>query len=704
MITAIETQGRYGNGTGREFVAEYMIDYLRPGSKWIRYTNRTGHTIMTGNSDTTTSVMRELNPPLFASKLRIVPHSKQTRTICLRTELHGCAHRDGLLYYSTIPGGSRVGEVDFRDTTFENTDLYTDTGIKKVFEALYYSEGMVTLLFEFDQLRNFSEIVLVAYGRLSNIDVIFSADGTNFSLSSQISSLSRSSANSTSKRNDYRIPLHKRMAKKIRVTIWFANDWIFLTEIHFSSVYFNESITTVTLQEETMFTRKSVYSAIGLLALLTLLTVTSCIALMRRRKAEDKFNGFEEDIRKSLIITQVRGKTATEVLSSRHPPPHIMSNLYSTTKTTSTRLHINAYFVKDSCKRIVYNVDIYSLSSKSASPKFGAATWNDFHFPPPPSAPSSFSLLSNKHRCIEAFLVDSYVKLVGKQREDRLAEKIIKIPSSTLQLGADLGQGKHTIVRECYVPTLGNVAYKTAKDRDSFYARNALFDELKTLTFTKNPHIVRLLATDDSGGLLLELAVEGNVRQYLQSQTVVLPTTQLLGICADVCEGMRYLESLGLVHGHLSPTNILIDENSRAKVASPRGPSHHAQLRYSAPESILKVKLPQFTVQQPPFDSKNLRMPFRRAPMFGRLLLAVGKSLKLPAQEHPSTSLSNTDVVENAQRMLAGYDDVAALTFTECVPRGVRNVFVRCFDVDPQARPSFAHISYFMSKYYVAPA
>ncbi|VDO90752.1 unnamed protein product [Haemonchus placei] len=237
IITAIETQGRYGNGTGREFVAEYMIDYLRPGSKWIRYVNRTGHTIMTGNSDTTSAVMRVLNPPLFASKLRIVPHSKQTRTICLRAELHGCLHKDGLLYYATIPGGSRVGNVDFRDTTFENTDLYTETGIKRGLGLLsdgyiaesspfdesnqngswigwsrHHTEGMVTLLFEFDQLRNFSEIVLVAYGRLSNIDVIF--------------------------RNDYRIPLHRRMAKKIRVTLWFANDWIFLTEVHFSSGLF----------------------------------------------------------------------------------------------------------------------------------------------------------------------------------------------------------------------------------------------------------------------------------------------------------------------------------------------------------------------------------------------------------------------------------------------------------------------------------
>lgn len=41
---------------------------------------------------------------------------------------------------------------------------------------------------------------------------------------------------------------------------------------------------------------------------------------------------------------------------------------------------------------------------------------------------------------------------------------------------------------------------------------------------------------------------------------------KLLGFCADVCEGMRHLESLGLIHGHLTPCNILLSGGLRAKV------------------------------------------------------------------------------------------------------------------------------------------
>lgn len=106
VITAIETQGRFGNGTGREYATEYMVDYLRPGSKWIRYKNRTGHTVifilfpsrttfqyMSANLDTTTAVFRALDPPITASRLRIVPHSKSTRTVCLRAEIYGCPQK-----------------------------------------------------------------------------------------------------------------------------------------------------------------------------------------------------------------------------------------------------------------------------------------------------------------------------------------------------------------------------------------------------------------------------------------------------------------------------------------------------------------------------------------------------------------------------------------------------------------------------------
>ena len=135
LVSEVETQGRFGNGTGREFVSAYRIgeealhthtietrsctaDYWRPGStRWLRWTSRSGDELLDGNTDTTSAVRRRFEPPLVASKVRIVPYSQQPRTACLRLELYGCRYKcrrrelrecwlqaganlDGLLSYS----------------------------------------------------------------------------------------------------------------------------------------------------------------------------------------------------------------------------------------------------------------------------------------------------------------------------------------------------------------------------------------------------------------------------------------------------------------------------------------------------------------------------------------------------------------------------------------------------------------------------
>lgn len=48
VISAVQTQGRFGNGQGQEYAEVYMIDYWRPGStKWIRWRSRSGDEVRT---------------------------------------------------------------------------------------------------------------------------------------------------------------------------------------------------------------------------------------------------------------------------------------------------------------------------------------------------------------------------------------------------------------------------------------------------------------------------------------------------------------------------------------------------------------------------------------------------------------------------------------------------------------------------------
>uniref|UniRef100_A0AC34GGZ1 F5/8 type C domain-containing protein n=1 Tax=Panagrolaimus sp. ES5 TaxID=591445 RepID=A0AC34GGZ1_9BILA len=206
IVQGIETQGRYGNGTGAEYVNEYYIDYFRFGAQWIRYKNRTGHSLLAGNWDTTTAVLQILDPPIIASKIRIVPHSEQTRTMCLRVELHGCEDFENLIAYSL----NREGSGDLRDRIFEDTkDVDTIMGGRKGFGILtdgiiasnspYDSFGRpwtnstwigwshnstfgkIIVIFEFDKIKNFTDVELFAWGEpIDLVEVEFSKDGNAF--------------------------------------------------------------------------------------------------------------------------------------------------------------------------------------------------------------------------------------------------------------------------------------------------------------------------------------------------------------------------------------------------------------------------------------------------------------------------------------------------------------------------------------------
>jgi discoidin domain receptor family protein 2 len=46
--------------------------------------------LLTGNRNTYMAEKNGLDPPIIASKIRILPFSHHVRTVCMRIELHGC--------------------------------------------------------------------------------------------------------------------------------------------------------------------------------------------------------------------------------------------------------------------------------------------------------------------------------------------------------------------------------------------------------------------------------------------------------------------------------------------------------------------------------------------------------------------------------------------------------------------------------------
>ena len=238
------------------------MDYFRFGAQWIRYKNRTGHSLLTGNWDTTTTVLQHLDPPIIASKIRIVPHSEQTRTMCLRLELHGCEDGDALIAYSL----NREGSGEFRDRIFEDTKAVdTIMGGRKGFGLLtdgiiasnaphdsagrpYTNSswigwshnstfGKIILIFEFERVKNFTDVELFAWGEpIDIVEVEFSQDGNAFSPEDSVQS--RYPFDSEAQKPgpySIRVPLPNRSGKFVRIRLNFQGKWIYLTEVDFNT-------------------------------------------------------------------------------------------------------------------------------------------------------------------------------------------------------------------------------------------------------------------------------------------------------------------------------------------------------------------------------------------------------------------------------------------------------------------------------------
>ncbi|XP_042211564.1 discoidin domain-containing receptor 2-like [Homarus americanus] len=258
VISATESQGRFGNGRGAEFVENYMLEYWRPGvNNWYTYKRWDSEKILKGNVNTYMVVKNELIPPILASKIRFVPFSPHPRTVCMRVEVIGCPYTDGLVSYSMPQGQARGVEVDLLDLSYDGTTteglLYgglgqlhdgivgdhnfrSDIGHGKGYEWVGWkneSHRPIEILCEFDVVRNFSSIHVFANNmHTKDVQVFSRAQRIYFSgteeyhyMQDQVSEYGR----------NVTIKLHQRMAKYVKIQLFFQAKWILISEIFFLS-------------------------------------------------------------------------------------------------------------------------------------------------------------------------------------------------------------------------------------------------------------------------------------------------------------------------------------------------------------------------------------------------------------------------------------------------------------------------------------
>ncbi|GLH05397.1 Discoidin domain-containing receptor 2 [Gryllus bimaculatus] len=212
-VTAVQTQGRFGNGMGQEYAEAYMLEYWRPGlDRWLRWRDRRAKELLQGNSNTYTVVEQRLEPPVLASRVRFVPYSEHLRTVCMRVELLGCRWTEGLLSYAMPQGAQRGPGLDLRDRLYDGRDEggRLSGGLGQLsdgrrgadlfrLDQQAHAKGSewvgwrndsaallgrpVEITFEFDHVRNFSAMFLHTSNLYSKDVQVFSHAKVYFSVS-----------------------------------------------------------------------------------------------------------------------------------------------------------------------------------------------------------------------------------------------------------------------------------------------------------------------------------------------------------------------------------------------------------------------------------------------------------------------------------------------------------------------------------------
>ncbi|XP_039287314.1 discoidin domain-containing receptor 2 [Nilaparvata lugens] len=291
VITAVETQGRFGNGQGQEYAEAYLLEYWRPRlGKWVRYRNNKGEEVMMGNSNTYLEAKRELDPPMWASKVRFFPYSFHMRTVCMRVELYGCPWTEGIVSYSMPQGDKRGSGWEFFDATYDgHWDVELQRGLGQLtdsklgpdsFKNAYYDfdrgQGWVgwrndsrkgrpvEITFEFDQVREFTSVHLYCNNEFTKDIQVFSEVQIMFSIGGKIFVDTPITYTYMEDRifeyaRNVSIKLHHRIGRFVKLRLHFSANWIMISEVIFDSVIAHGNFTAEKLPSENNMNANDIY-------------------------------------------------------------------------------------------------------------------------------------------------------------------------------------------------------------------------------------------------------------------------------------------------------------------------------------------------------------------------------------------------------------------------------------------------------------
>ncbi|XP_052789716.1 discoidin domain-containing receptor 2-like isoform X2 [Mya arenaria] len=262
--------------------------------------------------------------------------------------------------------------------------------------------------------------------------------------------------------------------------------------------------------------------------------------------------------------------------------------------------------------------------------------------------------------------------------------------------------GEYMMARRKSGPVLVSVKIlrKNAEDR----ARSDFHREMKVMSMLKDPNIVRVLGvctTEEPLCMIVEYMKYGDLNQFLLEHVpetqIPTPNAKVLSygclvyMASQIASGMKYLESLNMVHRDLATRNCLVGSYCTIKI-SDFGMSRSLYsadyyriegravlpIRWMGWESIL---LGKFTTKS---DVWSFAVTLWEILTFAR--------------EQPFEGLTDEEVISNAGHYYRNDNEHVVLSHPPNCPKEIYDLMCECWNRQESERPSFREINMFLCR------
>jgi len=305
-----------------------------------------------------------------------------------------------------------------------------------------------------------------------------------------------------------------------------------------------------------------------------------------------------------------------------------------------------------------------------------------------------------------------------------LEHAVVQFPRENLQFVDVLGEGQFGEVHLCEAVNVDGyisdeyfmnrasahtpkvlVAVKMLRRNADDRARADFSKEIKIMSQLKDPNIVRVLGVctgEEPLCMIVEYMKYGDLNQFLLDHVPESPVAQatnaktlsygcLVYMASQIASGMKYLESLNMVHRDLATRNCLVGTNYTIKI-SDFGMSRSLYsadyyriegravlpIRWMAWESILLGK----------FTTKSDVWSFA---------VTLWEILTF-AKDQPFDSLTDEQVIENAGHYYRNDNREVYLSLPPNCPKEIYDLMVECWNRNEACRPTFREVHMFLQR------